>query len=237
MDSPYLVFWLEAPLQSWGHDSRFNRRDTLPFPTKSAVLGMVCAAMGAGGKQKELLARFAPLDMQIHAYVRTDTKGNPVQREPLLRDYQMVGSGYDDKDPWQTLCIPKKSDGSKAVGGGTKMTYRYYLQDMAFAVFFQTPQDIVEPIVKAMQEPVRDVYLGRKCCAPTEFICQGHHDSLEGAWETATALAEKKGRAFCFRVVQGERDGEVIILNDVPIQFGEHKQYRERAVTVQYWQD
>lgn len=46
MSQPYLLLWLEGPLQSWGHDSRFGRRETLHFPTKSGVLGMVCAALG-----------------------------------------------------------------------------------------------------------------------------------------------------------------------------------------------
>ncbi len=36
-----LLLWLEAPLQSWGADSRFGRRATLPFPTRSGVLGLV----------------------------------------------------------------------------------------------------------------------------------------------------------------------------------------------------
>ncbi len=237
MDAPYLLFWLEAPLQAWGYDSRFDRRDTLGFPTKSGVLGMICCALGAGGKQRELLARFAAMDLQVDAYVRTDAKGTPLPREPLLRDYQMVGSGYDDKDPWQNLCIPKKSDGKKAVGGGTKMTFRYYLQDMAFAVFLQIPEDLAASVSSAMQAPVWDVYLGRKCCVPTEFIYQGTHDSLDQAREAAGQLAVKKKRGFSYRVLQGEHEGDVFILNDVPIQFGEHKKYRERAVTVQSWDD
>lgn len=44
-----LLLWLEGPLQSWGHDSQFDRRDTLPFPTFSGICGMLCAALGAGG--------------------------------------------------------------------------------------------------------------------------------------------------------------------------------------------
>lgn len=237
MDAPYLLFWLEAPLQSWGYDSRFNRRDTLGFPTKSGILGMVCCALGAGGKQREFLAQFAPLDLQVHAYVPTDARGNPVPREPLLRDYQMVGSGYNDKDPWQTLCIPKTADGKKAVGGGTKMTYRYYLQDMAFAVFFQVPEELAPSIASAMQQPVWDIYLGRKCCAPTELIYQGTYAALDQAQVAGKEIALKKHRSFSYQIVQGEHEGEVLILNDVPLQFGEYKQYSDRSVTVQYWQE
>lgn len=54
--NPYLLLWLEAPLQAWGHDSRFGRRDSLDFPTKSGTLGLLCCARGAGGEEREWLA-------------------------------------------------------------------------------------------------------------------------------------------------------------------------------------
>jgi CRISPR system Cascade subunit CasD len=232
MSDPYLLLWLEAPLQAWGHDSRFGRRDSLDFPTKSGVLGLLCCAMGAGGKQREWLEHWADLDMQVAAYVPADRVGQPLPRQPLLRDFHMVGSGYDDQDPWQNLLIPKTSDGKKAVGGGTKMTYRYYLQDMAFAVALQAPADEVDAVLAALQNPVWDLYLGRKACVPTEFIAQGRYTNGEEALAKSKVLAEAKRRALAFTVCQGEGEGEVITLNDVPLQFGEDKQYRDRRVTV-----
>ena len=102
MSNPYLLLWLEAPLQSWGYDSKFGRRDTLNFPTKSGVLGLVCCALGAGGEQRELLERLVQLDHTVLSFVRTKTKLDQEQvkckSEPLLRDFHMVGSGYDDKN-------------------------------------------------------------------------------------------------------------------------------------------
>lgn len=236
MAEPYLLLWLEAPLQAWGHDSRFGRRDSLAFPTKSGVLGLVCCALGAGGEQRALLAEFAALDLQLVAYSRTDKHDVAEPPEPLLRDFHMVGSGYDDADPWQSLLIPKTADGKKAVGGGTKMTYRYFLQDMAFAVALQVPQNRVAELIHALQQPMWDVYLGRKCCAPTELIYQGEFADAEAALGQAALIASAKRRAFNFQVVQGEQEGEVLILNDVPVQFGVHKRYRDRRVTVQKWQ-
>ena len=53
MSEPYLLLWLEAPLQAWGHDSKFGRRDSLDFPTKSGVLGLLCCARGAAGEQSD----------------------------------------------------------------------------------------------------------------------------------------------------------------------------------------
>ncbi|WP_270827539.1 type I-E CRISPR-associated protein Cas5/CasD [Aeromonas sp. Y318-1] len=233
MSQPYLLLWLEGPLQSWGHDSRFGRRETLHFPTKSGVLGMVCAALGAGGPQTSLLARFADLDMQVHSFARRHKNSELVPREPLLRDFHMVGSGYDDKDPWQSLLIPKTSEGKKAVGGGTKMTYRYYLQDQAFAVLLQVPDDLLTEVAQALQNPVWDLSLGRKTCVPTEFIFQGQFANRGNALTAALNLAEQKQRARDFMVIQGSTEGgELLTLNDVPLQFGQHKRYRDRQVTL-----
>lgn len=234
MSEPYLLLWLEAPLQAWGHDSKFGRRDSLDFPTKSGVLGLLCCALGAAGKQTEWLAQWADSDMVVEAYVRQGKENQPVVREPLLRDFHMVGSGYDDQDPWQSLLIPKTSDGKKSVGGGAKMTYRYYLQDMAYAVALQGSQAELETLAEALRNPVWNLYLGRKNCVPTEFIYQGIYPNLEAALSQAQQIAasEDKKRTAVFKVLQGEHEGEVITLNDVPLQFGEHKLYRDRRVTV-----
>lgn len=233
MSDPYLLLWLEAPLQAWGHDSKFGRRDSLDFPTKSGVLGLLCCARGAAGEQCDWLTAWAGLDMQVEAYVPQDAKDQPLPRQPLLRDFQMVGSGYDSHDPWQNLLIPKTSDGKKPNGSGSKMTYRYYLQDMAYAVALQAPATMVEEAAAALQAPVWDLYLGRKNCVPTELIFQSMHDTAEQALQAAQQIAEAKRRSCVLRVLQGEHPGEVLTLNDVPLQFGEHKQYRDRRVTVQ----
>ena len=232
MSEPHLLLWLEAPLQSWGHDSKFDRRDSLDFPTKSGVLGLLCCARGAKGKQTKWLEFWVDRDMQVFAYVPTDKKGQMRLQQPLLQDFQMVGSGYDDKDPWQGLLIPKKSDLKKAVGGGAKMTYRYYLQDKAFAVILQGPEEELIELENALQNPVWDLYLGRKSCVPTELIAQGIHSDIKQAMSSIEKLAESKNLLPAFKVLQGEHDGEVLVLNDVPLQFGEHKLYRDRRVTV-----
>lgn len=228
-----LLLWLEGPMQAWGHDSRFGVRDTMNFPTKSGVLGLLCCARGAGGPQVEWLVQMTGLDMEVRAYARIDKHGEPALREPALRDFHMVGSGYDDSDPWQTLLIPKTSEGKKAVGGGSKMTYRYYLQDLVFAVVLQVPAGQAETLALDLQNPVWDLYLGRKNCVPTELIYQGNYADKDTAWKQAEQLAKSKRRVLSFTVFDGENDqGEVITLNDVPVQFGTEKRYRDRRVTL-----
>ncbi len=237
MSTGYLLLWLEGPLQSWGHDSKFSRRDTLNFPTKSGVMGLLCCALGAGGAQKELLAEFAALSQTVVAYLRIRQKSAgatvKLDREPLLRDFHMVGSGYDDKDPWQSLLIPKTAEGKKAVGGGAKLTYRYYLQDAYFAVILEVPNDKMEMLAAKLQAPVWDLYLGRKSCVPTDFIYRECFKSENEALDAAQILAAEKELLEDFRVLDGEHEGdETFTLTDVPVCFGEHKVYRDRRVTI-----
>lgn len=241
MSNPYLLLWFEAPLQSWGSDSKFGRRDTQIFPTKSGVLGLVCSALGAGGEQLALLAEFAELSQTAISFARVKQTAEGVikqDREPLLRDFHMVGSGYDDQDPWASLLIPKTSEGKKAVGGGAKMTYRYYLQDVAFAVVLEVPADKAETLAQALQNPAWDVYLGRKNCVPTDFIYRGIFDNETVAIDQAVLIASQKNRIEDFRVLHGAvgvgESDEVFTINDVPVQFGEDKRYRDRQVSLIY---
>ena len=225
----YLTLWLEAPLQAWGFDSKFDLRATLDFPTKSGVLGLLLAASGDSGPQQELLARLAEAPLLAIAYLPKD-----ISKEPQLRDYHMVGNGYDEKDKWQSLLIPRKADGTKAVGGGAKRTYRFYLQNHFFAVVLGLPDDLAEKFASALQAPVFDLYLGRKCCVPTDIIFRGLHDSHSQALEQADQIAEEKSLKAWRRLaeVPMETPGAFAI-SDVPIRFGIHKVYRDRTVCIQ----
>jgi len=237
MDKEYILLWIESPLQAWGADSKFGRRDTLPFPTKSGILGLVLCAMGASGPQNDLLARLSLGKLEVVSYVRS--KGSKdadsrdkVSKEPLLRDFHMVGSGYDDKDTWQKLLIPNTIAGKPAVSGGSMLTFRYYLQDARFAAIFEVPADLADTIGDALKNPVYDLYFGRKNCVPTEKIFQGSFESITEAWQKAAAIALDKKLLEDFSVLDGEYEGNLMTLNDVPVQFGEIKKYRDRRVTV-----
>lgn len=227
MSTQYLLLWLEAPLQSWGADSKFGRRDTLNFPTRSGVLGLIFCALGASGEQRELLEEFSSFSQTAYSFMAH-------QREALLCDFQMVGSGHDDSDPWSSLLIPKTSEGKKAVGGGTKMTYRYYLQDAHFGVILELPEDLADQVSTALQNPVFDLYLGRKDCVPTDFIYRGLYPTTEEAVSELDRIASEKGLNLDFKVINGDFpvEGDVLTLNDIPVQFGTEKKYRDRRVTI-----
>ena len=145
----------------------------------------------------------------------------------------MVGGGYDSRDPWQDIFIPKTTDGKRPVGAGTKLTYRYYVQDMAYACALAVPEDMEEEVAAALAAPVWPICLGRRSCIPTDMVFRGFFDSEEEAFARARIVAEEKKRMAVFKVTGGEHDeGEVVILNDVPVNFGLYKRYEDRTVTI-----
>lgn len=72
---------LNGPLQSWGSDSVYDYRDTDEFPTKSAVVGMIAAALGR--KRDESLEDISGLEFGL----RID---NPGKR---ITDFQITNMG------------------------------------------------------------------------------------------------------------------------------------------------
>lgn len=276
MNTKYLLLWFEAPLQSWGYDSKFGRRETLDFPTKSGVLGLLFCALGKGGEQTELLSRFSELKQTVFSFKKfKETKKNEetkieIKKTANLHDFQMIGSGYAEKinlDEWFGLMIPHKSDGgfSRTNDGiaGTKLTHRYYLQDCAFAVALEVPCDLAEECENALKNPVWEISLGRKCCVPSEMIFQGSFDDLKSLLDSESlkklVLADsekvsRKERLVCDFAVFDETDSIVesifsdenkisisdekyfyanddsFTLNDIPLQFGTEKKYKDRRV-------
>ena len=227
-----LLLWLEGPLQSWGADSRDGNRTTLPFPTRSGVLGLLCCAAGRGGEQQDWLARMAMHGQTVRAYARQHA-GTP-ETAPLLVDFQMVGSGYDEDNAWQNLMVPKTSEGKRPVGSGAKMTYRQYLQDMAFACALKLPHDEALALHQALEQPVWELSLGRRNCPPSDRIGRGVFTSEEAALTAADTLAQEKERIAVLTVRDGAHDDgdEIWTITDVPLRFGTFKQYRERQVTL-----
>lgn len=238
MADRFLLMWLEGPMQSWGSDSRYGRRETQFFPTKSGISGLLLSALGAGGRQTELLKVLSAARMDVIAYQYTRDKQVLAEKPELLRDYQVTGNGYDSKDAWQKLQVPKTVDGQAVVGGGTKITSRYYLQDAVFAVILQLPENQADVFSAALQDPVWTVFLGRKNCIPTEWIYQGCFSSTDEAREKAAELVKQKRDdesglklAVFAEIADGfDGEGQELTVSDVPLEFGLFKQYGRRSI-------
>jgi len=184
-----LAFLLDGPLQSWGTSSRFQRRSTDAFPSKSGVVGLVAAAMGIDkhtADEPERLKPYAALQFSVYRLPRLmDHQPLPVER---LSDYHTVGGGYDeDSDSWARLSTPRKASGGPF---GTVLTQRDYLTDAAFVVVLQGPRLLLDKIASRLADPVWGIWLGRKCCVPATPVLGCVAEDAAGALAQIVRLAQ-----------------------------------------------
>lgn len=67
-ETAYLALYFDAPLQSWGYASKFDRRTSLAHPTRSGVIGLLCAALGVDRTDTHGLARLDALTVTVYAF-------------------------------------------------------------------------------------------------------------------------------------------------------------------------
>lgn len=159
--SDTLAFLIDAPLQSWGAASKFQRRETESWPTKSALVGVLAAALGIDKDAPDEAAGIAPLAALCFSVFRCP-KPAPSTR---LTDFHTIGGGYDKSNPFEKLYIPRKADGSSP---NTVITRRTYLTDARFIALFQGDRATLERAAAALLDPVWGVWFGRKTCIPAE---------------------------------------------------------------------
>jgi len=170
-DTAYLALLLDAPMQSWGFSSRFQRRTTELHPTKSGVIGLLCAAMGlAKGSTEELamLPELAKLKMTSIAIPR-DGHGAS-SPPPVLR-----------LEDFHTVLDTRRASG--AMNKDAVISRRQYLLDARFGVILEGPRSVLERARDALQDPVWGVWLGRKSCIPAEPVFVELSESQDAAWK------------------------------------------------------
>jgi CRISPR system Cascade subunit CasD len=195
-----LAIYLDAPLQSWGVSSRFQRRGTESAPSKSGVLGLIAAAMGIDKHGPDESERLAPLSACRFSVFPLATGENtaPVLR---LEDFHTVGGGYDRDDPVDKLRIARKASGGVST---TIVTRRFYLEQARFAALIEGDSGILQKAAAALEDPVWGVWFGRKCCLPAAPLLPTLASSISKALD---ALLHKTGSRI---VGEGriEQDGD-----------------------------
>ncbi len=134
-----LLLRLAGPLQSWGTQSRFSVRDGGLEPSKSGVVGLLCAALGR--------ARSEPVDdlAALRMGVRVDREGRP-------------------SVDFQTAQGIARADGS---GGGSALSNRHYLADAQFLVGLEGDDlALLRQVHAALDAPRWQLCLGRKGYVP-----------------------------------------------------------------------
>lgn len=134
-----LLLRLAGPMQSWGTQSRFSERDTGLEPSKSGVIGLICAALGR--PREADIADLAALRMGVR-----------VEREGVMQaDYHTA------------MDVPD----SEGKNPRTVLSHRYYLADADFLVGLDGERALLEAIEAALRRPRWQLALGRKAFVPS----------------------------------------------------------------------
>lgn len=229
--SKVLLLWLEGPMQSWGGQAELYERRTESFPTKSAVWGMIFAALGWFGERRRELALTQGLKMSVIAY-------QPLVKDPL-EDFQTAGSHFDRKDAWEAQMIPRQKNGqlpiSKVFG---KIIIKQYLEDAKFAVLTEVPDEWGTALQEAVRHPAACVTLGRRACIPSFPPLVGLFDSQKAAAHALSRLLEQRAQfrepaeEFCTIIESSEEVADAVCLQDVPMSYGQGHEIGSRWVQV-----
>jgi CRISPR system Cascade subunit CasD len=207
-------------------------RDTGREPSKSGVIGLLCAALGR--------PRHEPVDdlAALRMGVRVDREGR------LEKDFHTAGLRYDlIKNDEDTRKQGKKVEYHQVNGElGTDnpiISNRYYLADACFLVGLEGDFGLLGELYNALANPVWPLYLGRKAFVPgsppwlPDGLCEG--------WELAPALTHYPwlGRGGepspeRLRLVLEDPQGSVMV-HDSPVSFVQRaRRFRPRRVSVEY---
>ena len=219
---PALAFYIDAPLQSWGGSSKYQYRETNPFPTKSAIIGIVAAAMGIDKHSPDEAGHIAPLAELKLTVVRID-KSSPVTR---LTDFHTIGGGYDRKaSESEKMSIPQKASGAPF---GTVITRRTYLTDATFVAILEGSLETLEATQKALLDPVWGIWFGRKHCIPATPLTPSLEKDRQTAFDTLLSTVPNlepeplHSLEYHEETEESSSDDGIFFQSDQPVAYGKH---------------
>jgi CRISPR system Cascade subunit CasD len=183
----FLLFRLYGPLASWGEIAVGEERPSALHPTRSALLGLLAAALGL---RRDAEAEHAELGRTLKFAVRVESAGVP------LRDYQTAqvaaprrGRVYATREAQ----LRGRRDELETI-----LSRRDYRCDALYGVAAwheghegEAPRWQLDILAGALRRPVFCLYLGRKSCppalplSPRVIAAPSAANALEQAFERA----------------------------------------------------
>lgn len=150
----FLVFQLYGPMAAWGDIAVGEYRPSFAHPSKSAIVGLLAAALGIRRDEED---RHIKLANSCLFAVRVDSMGL------LLRDY------HTTQVPSSKRGVTHYTRKSELAGNdqNTILSSRDYRCDAAYTIAISMVKDALHSVVElaaALQKPVFALYLGRKSC-------------------------------------------------------------------------
>lgn len=189
-----LLLRLKAPMQAWGISSRFSIRDTGKEPSKSGVIGLLCAALGISRDE----ANTNNPESTFTKLTRLNL-GVLVNREGVMQ-----------KDYHTAQNIAKADGGTK----DTELSTLWYLADADFLVGLESEDlEFLETLQNAIKNPKWQLFLGRKAFVPSEPVYLAKEGIQSGNIEDVLSKGDENiGKRL---VLENENGYEV--RQDVPL--------------------
>lgn len=189
LDALWLRF--DAPLMSFGSSIVDHLGRTQEFPGLSLLVGLVGNALGYDHSQPD---RLQALQSRLVYAVRQDRGGE------VLTDFHTVDLGQESLvgTGWTTQGRVEERGKGEATSG-THIRYRDYLADSVYTVALTLREANTAPtldtIERALREPARPLFIGRKTCLPAAPILLGRTRAatLVEALRAAPLLASPRG--------------------------------------------
>lgn len=177
----YLLFRLYGALSSWGDIAVGDIRPSYRYPSKSAVIGLIAAAMGLERDAHTKHSELAKMSFSV----RIDGEGIPMDDYHTIQapSEQAMKSGRKDKACWTRLdeieAIKfRVIDAKSRAEAGAIQSRRTYLCDAVYTVALSEREDNkinwsvfgvpemkdIAGIAAFLMNPEFALYLGRKSC-------------------------------------------------------------------------
>ncbi|HET8552561.1 MAG TPA: type I-E CRISPR-associated protein Cas5/CasD [Gammaproteobacteria bacterium] len=150
----FLLFRLYGPMASWGEEAVGEYRPTARHPGKSAILGLIAAALGIRRSRSDALSA---LSAGYGVAVRVDAAGE------LLRDYHTVQTPPNRRNQRYYT----RRDELTWNDPYTLVSQRDYRVEAAWTIALwlaEKPPESLATLAAALREPELTLYLGRKSC-------------------------------------------------------------------------
>ena len=177
----WLHFRLDAPMASFGDATIDAHGTTGDFPTQSMLTGLFANALGWTRSMHD--EHQALQDRLVYGALH--------RYEPVLgrmTDYQTANLGKEDK-AWTTRGQPAGRAGGPRSYAGAHQRWRDYHADARVSGVVRLKRaerpPTIDDIARALQFPVRPLFVGRKSCLPTSNLFAGW---IEDAPDARSAL-------------------------------------------------
>lgn len=181
----YLVFRLQGALASWGDIAVGDIRPSYRCPSKSAVIGLIAAALGIERKGKEeeqeIIKQKQEELFKLAFSVRIDAVGTPIEDYHTIQTPSEMAIKYDRGEKYWTRLDEIEAINWRVIqsqnnkeAGAIQSRRTYYCDALYTIAICETENETINwqvlgltqlsDLVSALKNPKFSLFLGRKSC-------------------------------------------------------------------------